>query len=154
METPLNAISKDHPSLPEYECALRLRSICAGLDPLRSDADFLVEFEAVPVALRMQNYFALREALASLLSRSVDLSRRRIAIRTFSGASLSSSESSMQREAKAYLWTLRMPPPAFAPSPTARSDVYSRMICCARRRAQSRIVVSSFPIATQFSCVP
>jgi predicted nucleotidyltransferase len=49
-------------------------SILRGdFDPLRSDADFLVEFDAVPVALRMQNYFALREALASLLSRSVDL---------------------------------------------------------------------------------
>ena len=49
-------------------------SILRGdFDPLRSDADFLVEFDAVPVALRMQNYFALREALSSLLSRSVDL---------------------------------------------------------------------------------
>jgi predicted nucleotidyltransferase len=42
-------------------------------EPLRSDADFLVEFEPVPVALRMQNYLALREALAALLSRPVDL---------------------------------------------------------------------------------
>jgi predicted nucleotidyltransferase len=42
-------------------------------DPLRSDADFLVEFEPVPVAVRMQNYLALREALTSLLSRPVDL---------------------------------------------------------------------------------
>jgi hypothetical protein len=49
-------------------------SILRGdFDPLRSDADFLVEFEPVPVAIRMQNYLALREALASLLSRSVDL---------------------------------------------------------------------------------
>jgi uncharacterized protein len=40
-------------------------------DPLRSDADFLVEFE--PVAVRMQNYLALREALGTLLSRPVDL---------------------------------------------------------------------------------
>ena len=45
----------------------------ADFDPLRSDADFLVEFEPVPVAIRMQNYLALREALASLLSRPVDL---------------------------------------------------------------------------------
>ena len=42
-------------------------------DPLRSDADFLVEFEPVPVADRMRNYLALREALSSLLSRPVDL---------------------------------------------------------------------------------
>ena len=42
-------------------------------DPLRSDADFLVEFEPVPVAVRIQNYLALREALASLLARPVDL---------------------------------------------------------------------------------
>ena len=49
-------------------------SILRGdFDPLRSDADFLVEFEPVPVAIRMQNYLALRDALASLLSRSVDL---------------------------------------------------------------------------------
>jgi hypothetical protein len=49
-------------------------SILRGdFDPLRSDADFLVEFEPVPVALRMQNYLALREALAALLSRPVDL---------------------------------------------------------------------------------
>jgi hypothetical protein len=45
----------------------------ADFDSLRSDADFLVEFEPVPVAIRMQNYLALRDALASLLSRSVDL---------------------------------------------------------------------------------
>lgn len=45
----------------------------ADFDQLRSDADFLVEFEPVPVALRMQNYLGLREALASLLSRPVDL---------------------------------------------------------------------------------
>ncbi len=42
-------------------------------DPLSSDADFLVEFEPVSVAVRMQNYLALREALAALLSRPVDL---------------------------------------------------------------------------------
>jgi predicted nucleotidyltransferase len=49
-------------------------SILRGdFDPLRSDADFLVEFEPVPVAVRMQNYLGLREALASLLSRPVDL---------------------------------------------------------------------------------
>jgi predicted nucleotidyltransferase len=42
-------------------------------DPLRSDADFLVEFEPVPVAVRMRSYLALREALTALLSRPVDL---------------------------------------------------------------------------------
>jgi predicted nucleotidyltransferase len=49
-------------------------SILRGdFDPQRSDADFLVEFKPVPVAIRMQNYLALREALASMLARSVDL---------------------------------------------------------------------------------
>ena len=49
-------------------------SILRGdFDPQRSDADFLVEFEPVPVALRIKNYLALREALAALLSRPVDL---------------------------------------------------------------------------------
>jgi hypothetical protein len=42
-------------------------------DSLRSDADFLVEFEPVPVEVRMQNYLALREGLATLLARPVDL---------------------------------------------------------------------------------
>jgi len=42
-------------------------------DSLRSDADFLVEFEPVPAAIRIKNYLALRNALASLLSRNVDL---------------------------------------------------------------------------------
>jgi len=42
-------------------------------DPDRSDADFLVEFEPVPVVDRMKNYLALREALGALLSRPVDL---------------------------------------------------------------------------------
>jgi predicted nucleotidyltransferase len=42
-------------------------------DPQRSDADFLVEFEPVPVGTRMKNYLGLREALTSLLSRQVDL---------------------------------------------------------------------------------
>ena len=49
-------------------------SILRGdFEPERSDADFLVEFEPVPVAVRMQNYLALRGALAALLSRPVDL---------------------------------------------------------------------------------
>lgn len=49
-------------------------SILRGdFDAQRSDADFLVEFETVPVAMRMQNYLGLRGALVSLLSRPVDL---------------------------------------------------------------------------------
>jgi hypothetical protein len=49
-------------------------SIVRGdFDPLRSDADFLVEFEPLPLAVRMQYYLALREGLSSLLSLSVDL---------------------------------------------------------------------------------
>ena len=42
-------------------------------DPQRSDADFLVEFEPVPLAVRTKNYLGLRTALSSLLGRSVDL---------------------------------------------------------------------------------
>ncbi len=45
----------------------------ADFDHGRSDADFLVEFESLPVARRMQNYIALRDALTHLLSRPVDL---------------------------------------------------------------------------------
>jgi predicted nucleotidyltransferase len=49
-------------------------SILRGdFDPARSDADFLVEFEPVPVSVRMQNYIGLQGALSSLLSRPVDL---------------------------------------------------------------------------------
>jgi predicted nucleotidyltransferase len=49
-------------------------SILRGdFDPQRSDADFLVEFEPVPVAARIRNYLGLREELAALLSRPVDL---------------------------------------------------------------------------------
>jgi predicted nucleotidyltransferase len=45
----------------------------ADFDPLKSDADFLVEFEPAPAEDRMRNYFALREALGVLFSRPVDL---------------------------------------------------------------------------------
>lgn len=38
-----------------------------------SDADFLVEFEPIPVAERMQNYLSMREALGRLFSRPIDL---------------------------------------------------------------------------------
>jgi len=39
----------------------------------RSDADFLVEFEPIPAAARIQNYVDLRDALGRLLSRPIDL---------------------------------------------------------------------------------
>lgn len=42
-------------------------------EPASSDADFLVEFEPTPAAVRMQNYLQLRDDLSSLLSRRVDL---------------------------------------------------------------------------------
>jgi predicted nucleotidyltransferase len=78
-------------------------SILRGdFDPLRSDADFLVEFEPGPVAARMQNYLALRTALASLLSRPVDLrGAARSKNHTFCKAFPSKSKYFMQREAKA-----------------------------------------------------
>jgi|SRR5208337_2105278 len=71
------------PNLEEIACLCRryqVRQLAAfgsilreDFDPQRSDADFLVEFEPVPVADRMKNYLALRGALAALLSRPVDL---------------------------------------------------------------------------------
>jgi predicted nucleotidyltransferase len=45
----------------------------ADFDEFRSDADFLVKFESLPVAIRMQNYLRLQEALSKLLGRPVDL---------------------------------------------------------------------------------
>ncbi len=45
----------------------------SDFNPLRSDADFLVEFEPVSVAVRMKHYLALKDALAALLLRPVDL---------------------------------------------------------------------------------
>ena len=95
----------------------------ADFDPLKSDADFLVEFEPAPAMDRMKNYFALRESLGALLSRPVDLVEdgtiRNSA--TSCRALLSTSKFFMQRDAKAYLGTLRMPQKAFAISPTART---------------------------------
>ena len=77
MESPIQ------PNLEAIACLCRryrVRRLAAfgsilrrDFDPVRSDADFLVEFEPVPVAVRIQNYLALREALASLLARPVDL---------------------------------------------------------------------------------
>lgn len=45
----------------------------ADFESSRSDADFMVEFEAIPAAVRIQNYMKLRDALGRLLSRPIDL---------------------------------------------------------------------------------
>jgi hypothetical protein len=42
-------------------------------DPARSDVDFLVDFEPDEDRNRFRDYFALRDALARLLGRPVDL---------------------------------------------------------------------------------
>ena len=42
-------------------------------DPARSDLDFLVAFEALPGAAYADAYFGLREGLAGLFGRPVDL---------------------------------------------------------------------------------
>jgi uncharacterized protein len=42
-------------------------------DPERSDVDFLVEFEPDGLRNRFRDYFDLREALAAVLGRPVDL---------------------------------------------------------------------------------
>ena len=42
-------------------------------DPERSDADFLVEFEAISAGEEVKNYFALQEELVTLFGRPVDL---------------------------------------------------------------------------------
>jgi predicted nucleotidyltransferase len=77
METPIESNLEEIIQLCRKYGVRRLAafgSILRGdFDPQHSDADFLVEFEAVPVAVRMRNYLALREALGSLLSRPVDL---------------------------------------------------------------------------------
>jgi predicted nucleotidyltransferase len=44
-----------------------------GFDAVRSDADFLVEFEPLPPADYADAYFGLREALQHLAGRPVDL---------------------------------------------------------------------------------
>jgi predicted nucleotidyltransferase len=44
-----------------------------GFDPERSDVDFLVEFQPLAEGEHADAYFGLRESLASLLSRPVDL---------------------------------------------------------------------------------
>ena len=43
------------------------------VDPRRSDVDLLVEFEALPPGGYADAYFGLREALADLFGRDVDL---------------------------------------------------------------------------------
>ena len=45
----------------------------ADFDPLSSDLDFLVEFEAVTPVVYAQCYFSLKEAMEALFKRSVDL---------------------------------------------------------------------------------
>jgi hypothetical protein len=42
-------------------------------DPVRSDLDFLVEFEALPPGVYAHTYFGLLEALKQLYGRPVDL---------------------------------------------------------------------------------
>ena len=44
-----------------------------GFDPATSDMDLLVEFEPMPPAEHMQNYFGLLDALEALFRRKVDL---------------------------------------------------------------------------------
>jgi len=48
-------------------------AVRADFDPQRSDIDFLVEFEPIPVADRMRNFSALRDGLAKALRHKVDL---------------------------------------------------------------------------------
>jgi hypothetical protein len=45
----------------------------ADFDPLRSDLDFLVEFDNAPPATYAQAYFELKAGLESLFGRPVDL---------------------------------------------------------------------------------
>jgi uncharacterized protein len=44
-----------------------------SFDPQRSDVDFLVEFETLGDGEHAEAYFGLKESLASLLARPVDL---------------------------------------------------------------------------------
>ena len=44
-----------------------------GFDSEHSDLDFLVEFETLPPAEYARHYFDLREALARLYDRDIDL---------------------------------------------------------------------------------
>ena len=49
-------------------------SACApGFDPVRSDLDFLVEFQGVPEGQHANCYFGLLEALELMFGRPVDL---------------------------------------------------------------------------------
>jgi predicted nucleotidyltransferase len=48
-------------------------AVRADFDPTRSDIDFLVEFEHVSAAERVQRYLALQKALSTLLAHPVDL---------------------------------------------------------------------------------
>ncbi|MCC6320722.1 MAG: nucleotidyltransferase domain-containing protein [Phycisphaerales bacterium] len=46
---------------------------CGDFDPMRSDVDFLVEFEPVPFGARADQYFGLMFDLEKLLGRRIDL---------------------------------------------------------------------------------
>ncbi len=48
-------------------------ALTGSFDPLHSDLDFLVEFEGNTRITPFEQYFGLKEALESLLSRPVDL---------------------------------------------------------------------------------
>jgi uncharacterized protein len=48
-------------------------AVRSDFNPHRSDIDFRVEFDEMPVESYAENYFALREALAGLFGRKVDL---------------------------------------------------------------------------------
>ncbi len=48
-----------------------------GVDPARSDLDFLVEFEVLPKGSKARNYFGFARELESLFGRPVDVLTRR-----------------------------------------------------------------------------
>ncbi len=48
-------------------------AVRTDFDPARSDLDFLVRFEPLPPAEYAGNYFALRDGLARLFGREIDL---------------------------------------------------------------------------------
>lgn len=76
--TTLTALTPD--ALPALCRRFRVRqldlfgSVADGrFDPMRSDLDFLVAFEALPGGAYADAYFGLRDGLAELLGREVDL---------------------------------------------------------------------------------
>lgn len=77
MATPLE---EHHEEIVRLCRAYRVRRLAAfgsalrsDFDAAHSDIDFLVEFEPAPPAERMKRYLALRQALAALFARPVDL---------------------------------------------------------------------------------